>query len=122
MINQTAFIDQAISLPDRKPEELPSFEHQGVRVYVDNTYAVIRRIRLISKMDNAEIKPDELRNLGYDLATTLLSETTNNDACDVIVRERTAHFSYHDDIPNYVKNSQFGEYIVVDVTIEDELS
>jgi hypothetical protein len=61
------------------------------------------------------------RNLAYDVATMLLSETTNNDACDVTVRERSAHFSSHPEF-NYLDLKDDLGWVVVDAYISDYLT
>ena len=63
------------------------------------------------KSINLNIKTPRGKELAYELVTTLLSETTNNDACEVVVREKSAH---HENLP-------FGA-IVIDATVEDELT
>jgi hypothetical protein len=59
-----------------------------------------------------------LRNIAYDVATCLLSETTNSDACDVIVRERSGHLNLHDDLTDIPSD----DYVVVDAAVTDYLS
>jgi hypothetical protein len=77
-------------------------------------------IRLIAPINHDQA--ENLRNIGYDLATEYLSETTNNDACDVTVRERSAHLDFHADLSElYDSRNPLGP-IVVDVIVEDSLS
>jgi hypothetical protein len=54
-------------------------------------------ITLIAK-DAATLDRSDLRDVAYDAVTSWLSESTNNDACDVEIRE-TASF---DDDENFV--------------------
>lgn len=60
------------------------------------------------------------RDFAYDLLTTILSETTNNDACDVVIRERSAHLDAHPDLDGF-HGEVFGT-IIIDAVILDELS
>jgi hypothetical protein len=88
------------------------FTHEGVQVQMGQ-----QELRLIASTDDD--RSDTLRTFAYDLMTMAFSEFTNNDACDVTVRERSAHLSSHDDLPEHVRN---GNYVVVDVRIDDYLS
>jgi hypothetical protein len=97
------FVNQALDHTNRE------FKLDGIRVIAWSEDGAIRRICLQSPPDNPH--NDELRELAYELVTTLLSETTNNDACEVVVREKSAH---HENLP-------FGA-IVIDATVEDELT
>jgi hypothetical protein len=54
-------------------------------------------LRLIAPMSQHDEGGDLLK-LAYDTITLILSETTNNDACDVTVREISAHLAYHDEL------------------------
>jgi len=57
--------------------------------------------------------------LPFDVATLLLSETTHNDACDITVRVRAAHFNLHADISDDTDETKFAVY---DVIITDYMS
>jgi len=73
-------------------------------------------LRFVAPLTHPQV--NELRELAYRLAFSLCSETSNNDACDITVRERSAHLHLHDDIGDYGSD----DWIVVDATVDDYLS
>ena len=77
-------------------------------------------VRIVAPMMKMDSLPN-LRDLVYELATMLLSETTNNDACDVVVRERSAHFHTHEDLI-YLNLKDDLSVVVVDAYVEDYLT
>lgn len=83
-------------------------------VYTDFHKAPYVDLRIVAPLTHPQVS--ELRDLAYEVATCVLSESTNHDACDVTVRERSAHIHLHDDI------GFDGNYIVIDVEVNDYLS
>lgn len=115
--NALAFVDDALAFMNATLEvphnQHITFKHDNIHVTINVHDGAIRELRLVAPIDIDY----NLRQLAYDLITTLLSETTNNDACDVTIRERSAHLGYHDDIPQ-----DLDDVVVIDAKIEDELS
>lgn len=76
----------------------------SVEVQVDDAVVRVKAtndediVAVVYPMADATHKPEDYRNLAYEVATSLLSENTNNDGCDVWVRERSAHLSSHEDL------------------------
>jgi hypothetical protein len=64
----------------------------------------------------------DLVAFAYDLVTTALSEFTNNDACDVCLRVRSGHFDLHPDLPTHIRESDLGDYAVIDAFVLDSLT
>ena len=95
--------------------EKPQFTKDGIFFEVTWKDEAVRKVKLIARSDR-----EGLRELAYDLVTTCLSETTNNDACDVSIRERSAHFSFHDDLNSYAVSDLTS--VVIDAEVLDELS
>ena len=56
--------------------------------------------------------------LAYDVCFQLIAETGNNDVCDLIVRERSAHFNLHSDLNDDDEN----EYVIYDAIVLDYMS
>lgn len=106
----------------QKPDGSYTFQYKDLAVAVNVANHTIRHVRLIAPMSSPHI--DLLRGLSYELVTTLLSETTNNDACDVTVRERSGHLNDHEDLPAHVRrgHQRRDAHVVVDAKVEDELS
>jgi hypothetical protein len=57
----------------------------------------------------------------YGIVSTMFSETTNDDACDVTIRERSAHFDLHEDLKE-LHDLPFATVVILDVSIVDALS
>jgi len=57
-------------------------------------------------------------SLVYDLCYSLISETGNNDTCDLLIRERSAHFGFHPDL----NVDDEDEYVIYDAIVLDYLS
>lgn len=60
----------------------------------------------------------DMVSLVYGLCFSLIAETGNNDTCDVIIRERSAHFGFHADLDGLNEL----ECIVYDAVVLDYLS
>lgn len=106
-------------------EEIKDDESEG---YIDPALYVHRmntdgsqemNIRLY--VPNPENESD-LLTLAFDIVCTALSDLTNNDACDICLRIRTAHFSSHPDIPAVHDNRHPGELAVIDAFVLDSLT
>jgi hypothetical protein len=95
------------------------FTHNGIRVMRLGSNDECH-IRLIAPIDHPEA--DRLRTIAYDTATSYLSETTNNDACDIVVRERSAHFDLHEDLKWLHDPEHPLHAIVVDAIVKDSLT
>lgn len=88
-----------------------------IRLIVPRDVSGIRYLRVVTRSsDHTHL----CREFAYDLLTTLLSETTNNDACDVVIRERSAHLDAHPDLDGF-HGEVFGT-VIIDAVIMDELS
>ena len=61
---------------------------------------------------------DDGFTLAYNMCFTLISEHGNNDTCDLLIRERSAHFGYHGDLDPSDEN----EYVIYDAVVLDYMS
>jgi hypothetical protein len=80
------------------------------------------KLRLIVPMELLD-NDDNHRSvffLAYDLISTMLSETTNNDQCRITLTETSAHFDVHD-LREYAE-LPFASVVVIDAEINDYLS
>lgn len=94
--------------------------YDGTRVagYAHAETAPYMHLRLIAPHRDAEpLIP--IAGLAVEM---LFSELTNNDACDITVRVRSAHLDDHDDLPDDVRNSDFATYVVIDADVLDYLT
>ena len=93
-------------------------EVEDLRIHVHHTNdgPIFRIVAPMASLDGPAI-----RNLAYDLATESLSDTTNNDACDVTVRERSAHFASHEDL-RYLDVPDDLSVVVVEAWVGDYLT
>ena len=57
-------------------------------------------------------------SLVYQLCYVLIAETGNNDTCDLLIRERSAHFEYHPDL----SVDDEDKYVVYDAVVLDYLT
>jgi|SRR5215471_2972718 len=78
----------------------------------------IRVVCPFSLSDSHDYAPNA-RHLAYEIATTILPETTNNDACDVTIRERSSHLHSHADLLSYPDDHSV---IIIDAHINDYLT
>lgn len=93
----------------------------GARLIIPVENGVIRYLRMVIQPTTPHgVTLGSAREFAYDLLATLLSETTNNDACDVVIRERSAHLDAHPDLDGF-HGEVFGT-VVIDAVILDELS
>lgn len=96
-------------------DELPRYDfvHNDIR-WTGNVKD--HTIRAIVPM---EVVEDGLFQFVANVLTTLLSETTNNDACDVTVRERSAHLDSHTDLDGFHDDLM---HVIYDAKVEDWLT
>ena len=94
----------------------------GVRYYLREADEGCEWLRLVFPMNGDVVDAGHEGSFTQAVLESLFSETTNNDACDVKVRVRSAHFDTHPDIPRFVKEDNFGMWVVVDAEILDYLS
>jgi hypothetical protein len=75
------------------------------------------KLRLIGLLDEHK----RIWEFGWELITSLFSETTNDDACEILIREISAHWEYHEDLKEY-RSLEFGKHVVMDFEVVDSLS
>lgn len=67
--------------------------------------------------------PYAARDIAEEAVTMLLSECTNNDACDVVIRQRSAHLHLHEDLEGWYGGEEDEiDYLIVDAEVLDYLS
>lgn len=92
----------------------------GIDVYLlkddrsDGDFPVIRFVA------SHDLDTDLLVALAYDVAIELFSETIGDDACDILVRERSGHLNAHSDLIDFHHGDQ--PHVIVDVLIQDSMS
>lgn len=114
--SQLNLVDAILGRLDDDAEGMDHFPWQDLQVTVWAQGGAIRKIRLVCDLGNNH--ENLLRDLAYEVVTTLLSETTNNDACDVVVRERSGHLKDHGDLVQ--AGLSVNPWLIVDAEIMDE--
>jgi hypothetical protein len=76
----------------------PTLIHNDIEVRIHDDYPTELSVRLTAPINHPE--SERLFELAKDLLETYLSETTNNDACEVRLTEKSAH---HDEGPDRVE-------------------
>jgi hypothetical protein len=113
--NNLDFIDAILEMKDEANDEAIAIVNDVTVYIIANENHETDDLRFILAKNHPLV--DSFLQIAYDVACTIFSETTNDDACDVIVRERSAHFQHHPDLrdaPNDV--------VVYDVEILDSMS
>src|SRR5262245_46743125 len=76
-------------------------------------------VRFVANMQQID-RPEEIMDLAFNMAESVLTTLTDHDACDVVVRVRSGHFDIHEDL-RYLELEGFTHF-VVDARVEDSLT